>query len=54
MTDQVWLWAGFNVFVLSMLALDLGVQDGRVKPGHLLLLEAMGGGLTWGACVIRL
>jgi 3-oxoacyl-[acyl-carrier-protein] synthase-3 len=36
------------------LALYEGVQDGRVKPGHLLLLEAMGGGLTWGACVLRL
>jgi 3-oxoacyl-[acyl-carrier-protein] synthase III len=36
------------------LALYEGVKDGRVKPGHLLLLEAMGGGLTWGACVLRL
>jgi 3-oxoacyl-[acyl-carrier-protein] synthase-3 len=36
------------------LALDQGVKDGRVRPGQLLLLEAMGGGLTWGACVIRL
>jgi 3-oxoacyl-[acyl-carrier-protein] synthase-3 len=36
------------------LALYAGVQDGRVKPGQLLLLEAMGGGLTWGACVLRL
>lgn len=36
------------------LALYQGVQDGRVQPGQLLLLEAMGGGLTWGACVIRL
>jgi 3-oxoacyl-[acyl-carrier-protein] synthase-3 len=36
------------------LALAQGVDDGRIKPGQLLLLEAMGGGLTWGACVIRL
>jgi len=36
------------------LALDAAVQDGRIQPGHLLLLEAMGGGLTWGACVVRL
>ncbi len=36
------------------LALAHGVSDGRIKPGDLLLLEAMGGGLTWGACVIRL
>ena len=36
------------------LAWDRGVRDGRIKPGQLLLLEAMGGGFTWGACVIRL
>jgi 3-oxoacyl-[acyl-carrier-protein] synthase-3 len=36
------------------LAMYAAVQDGRIKPGQLLLLEAMGGGLTWGACVIRL
>ena len=36
------------------LAWARGVDDGRIKPGQLLLLEAMGGGLTWGACVIRL
>jgi 3-oxoacyl-[acyl-carrier-protein] synthase-3 len=35
------------------LALDVAVRDGRVKKGDLLLLEAMGGGLTWGACVVR-
>jgi 3-oxoacyl-[acyl-carrier-protein] synthase-3 len=35
------------------LALDQAVRDGRVKPGQLLLLEAMGGGLTWGACTLR-
>lgn len=36
------------------LALSHGIEDGRIKPGQLLLLEAMGGGLTWGACVLRL
>ena len=36
------------------LALAQAVEDGRVKPGQLLLMEAMGGGLTWGACVLRL
>jgi 3-oxoacyl-[acyl-carrier-protein] synthase-3 len=35
------------------LALNTAVEDGRIKKGDLLLLEAMGGGLTWGACVIR-
>ncbi len=36
------------------LAFHQAVQDGRVKPGQLILMEAMGGGLTWGACVLRL
>jgi 3-oxoacyl-[acyl-carrier-protein] synthase-3 len=36
------------------LALWQGIEDGRIKPGQLLLMEAMGGGLTWGACVVRL
>lgn len=35
------------------LALDTAVRDGRIKRGDLLVLEAMGGGLTWGAAVIR-
>lgn len=35
------------------LALDEAVQSGRVKKGDLLLLEAMGGGLTWGAMLVR-
>ena len=36
------------------LALDAAMQDGRIKRGDLVLLEAMGGGLTWGACAFRL
>ena len=36
------------------LALAQGIDDGRIKPGQLLLMEAMGGGLTWGAAVVRL
>ncbi|MBC6980838.1 beta-ketoacyl-ACP synthase III [Caulobacter sp. 17J80-11] len=36
------------------LAWAAAVEDGRVKPGDLLVLEAMGGGLTWGACTLRL
>ena len=35
------------------LALDTAVTDGRIKPGNLLLLEAMGGGFTWGAALLR-
>ncbi len=36
------------------LAMAEAIADGRIRPGQLLLLEAMGGGLTWGACVLRL
>lgn len=36
------------------LALDVAVRDGRIKPGHLVLMEALGGGLTWGAALVRL
>ncbi|WP_028878733.1 beta-ketoacyl-ACP synthase III [Terasakiella pusilla] len=35
------------------LALDVAVRDGRVKRGDLLILEAMGGGLTWGSALVR-
>ncbi|WP_375196505.1 beta-ketoacyl-ACP synthase III [Sphingobium sp.] len=35
------------------LALDFAVRDGRIQKGDLLVLEAMGGGFTWGACVLR-
>ena len=35
------------------LALDTAVKDGRIKKGDLIVLEAMGGGFTWGAAVIR-
>lgn len=36
------------------LALDLAVRDGRIKPGDLVVLEAMGGGFTWGAAILRI
>lgn len=35
------------------LAMSVGVADGRIKPGHLLVTEAIGGGLAWGAVVMR-
>jgi 3-oxoacyl-[acyl-carrier-protein] synthase-3 len=35
------------------LALDTGIRDGRVKRGQLLLLEAFGGGFTWGSALVR-
>jgi 3-oxoacyl-[acyl-carrier-protein] synthase III len=36
------------------LAFDAAVRDGRIKPGHLVLMEAMGGGFTWGAVLAQL
>ncbi|PWV59538.1 beta-ketoacyl-ACP synthase III [Plasticicumulans acidivorans] len=35
------------------LALDVGVRDGRIRRGQLLLLEAFGGGFTWGSALVR-
>ena len=35
------------------LALDVAVRDGRIKSGDLVVLEAMGGGFTWGAAAVR-
>jgi 3-oxoacyl-[acyl-carrier-protein] synthase-3 len=36
------------------LAFDVAVRDGRIKAGDLVVLEAMGGGFTWGAAAVRL
>jgi 3-oxoacyl-[acyl-carrier-protein] synthase III len=36
------------------LALDVAVRDGRIKAGDIIVLEAMGGGFTWGASVVRM
>jgi len=35
------------------LALSVGIADGRIKRGNLVLLEAMGGGFTWGSALLR-
>jgi 3-oxoacyl-[acyl-carrier-protein] synthase-3 len=35
------------------LALDVAVRDGRSKRGEILLLEAFGGGFTWGSALIK-
>lgn len=35
------------------LALDEAVRDGRIQRGQLILIEAMGGGLTWGSALVR-
>ena len=36
------------------MALDVARRDGRVKPGQLVLMEAFGGGFTWGSVLMRL
>ncbi|MES1157199.1 MAG: beta-ketoacyl-ACP synthase III [Alphaproteobacteria bacterium] len=36
------------------LALDAAVRDGRIRSGDLVLMEALGGGLTWGAALVRM
>ena len=36
------------------LAFDAAVRDGRIKPGDLVMFEAMGGGFTWGASLVRM
>jgi 3-oxoacyl-[acyl-carrier-protein] synthase-3 len=36
------------------LALDVAVRDGRIRPGHNVLIEGVGGGFTWGAAAIRM
>jgi 3-oxoacyl-[acyl-carrier-protein] synthase-3 len=36
------------------LALDTGVRDGRIKPGHNVMMEGVGGGFTWGAALVRM
>jgi 3-oxoacyl-[acyl-carrier-protein] synthase-3 len=44
-----------NISAASVpLALDVGIRDGRIKPRDLLLLEAFGGGFTWGSALLRL
>lgn len=35
------------------LALDVAVRDGRIQPGHMVLMEAFGGGFTWGSALVR-
>jgi 3-oxoacyl-[acyl-carrier-protein] synthase-3 len=35
------------------LALSTAIEDGRIKPGDLVMLEAMGGGFTWGSALVR-
>ncbi len=36
------------------LALDLAVRDGRIRPGHRVMLQGVGGGFTWGASLVEM
>lgn len=36
------------------LALDVAIRDGRIKPGHKVMLQAVGGGFTWGASMVEM
>ncbi len=36
------------------LALDVAIRDGRIRPGHKVLLQAVGGGFTWGAAFVEM
>ena len=36
------------------LALDLAIRDGRIKPGHKIMLQGVGGGFTWGASLVEM
>ena len=36
------------------LALDTAIRDGRIQPGHKVLLEGVGGGFTWGAALVEI
>lgn len=36
------------------LALDAAVRDGRIQPGHNVMMEGVGGGFTWGAVLARM
>ncbi len=46
-------WHGNTSAASIPLAVDTAVRDGRVKPGDLVMLEAMGGGFTWGSVLLR-
>ena len=56
--DKVLVHKGFttlHVLAVGMIALALfdAVSDRRIKRGNLILLEAMGGGFTWGSALLR-
>jgi len=36
------------------LALDVAMRDGRIRPGHRVMLQGVGGGFTWGAALVEI
>ena len=42
-----------RIIAVATLALAVAASDGRIKKGDLVMLEAMGGGFTWGAVLLR-
>ncbi|MEW6445882.1 MAG: beta-ketoacyl-ACP synthase III [Pseudomonadota bacterium] len=46
-------WHGNTSAASVPLALDVAVRDGRIRRGDMLLLEAFGGGFTWGSALVR-
>jgi 3-oxoacyl-[acyl-carrier-protein] synthase-3 len=36
------------------LALDVAIRDGRIRPGHKVMLQGVGGGFTWGASMVEM
>ena len=50
---QMLKFSGRAVIFESEIDAYLGIVNGRIKAGDLVLLEAMGGGFTWGAILLR-
>ncbi len=51
--ERVTVFEGVAAAASVPLALDEAVRDGRIKRGDMLLLEAFGGGFTWGSALIK-
>ena len=47
-------WTANTSAATIPIALDTAIRDGRIKPGHNILMAAIGGGLTWGAVLARM
>lgn len=47
-------WTANTSAATIPIALDIAVRDGRIQPGHNVLMAAIGGGITWGAVLVRM